>query len=183
MSLHLILGPMFSKKSKRLLEYIRESKIVEYDVMSIKPSNDIRYTDKHVICTHDKETEPCHMVPINQLESIYELEEFKKAKIIFIEEGQFFKGLYEAVMYMMDKCNKKIYISALNGDSQRKPFGEINQLLSLAHHIEWMTALCIKCKDGTKGIYSKAKIVLADQIHVGSAEEYDAVCLKHYLEE
>lgn len=172
---------MFSGKSTRLIQHIRAFNTLEYKIFCVKPDNDIRYTTTSELCTHNQEKESCHVIPIDKLESIYDIEECKHAQIIIIEEGQFFTNLFQAVQYLMDHCKKHIYISALNGDSNRNPFGDIMYLLPLASHVEWMTALCKKCKDGTAGIYSKAKITLPDQVHVGSSQEYEAVCLEHYL--
>lgn len=178
----MILGPMFSGKSTRLIQHIRTFKTLEYDIFCIKPDIDTRYTIKNEICTHNMDTEACHLIPVDGFGSISSMSEFRTAKIIIIEEAQFFKGLYENIMYWMDTCGKQIYLSALNGDSNRGLFGEIYTLLPLCHSIEWMTALCKSCKDGTPGVYSKRKqIDSTDQVHVASSDVYEAVCHKHYL--
>jgi len=44
--LKLILGPMFSGKSTKLLELIRKYKIINYKVMILKPSINKRYSDE-----------------------------------------------------------------------------------------------------------------------------------------
>jgi thymidine kinase len=180
MSLHLILGPMFSGKSTRLIEHIRAFKTLDYLMMVIKPDIDRRYTETSDICTHNQDKEECYTVPINGLESVFEKEEFKKAKVVMIEEGQFFSGLYSSVLRMLDYEKKHIYITALNGDSQRKLFGEIYLLLPLCSKIEWLQALCIRCKNGTPAIYSKRTSESSEQIYVGSKEQYEAVCFDHY---
>jgi thymidine kinase len=180
MSLHLILGPMFSGKSTRLIEHIRSFRTLDYSMMVIKPDIDRRYTDDSSICTHNQDKESCHMVEINKLHEILDTPMFTKAKVIMIEEGQFFQSLYETVSTMLITHKKHIYISALNGDSKRQLFGEIYLLLPLCTNVEWLQALCIRCKDGTKAIYSKRISHSDEQIVVGSTEQYEAVCFNHY---
>lgn len=180
MSLHLILGPMFSGKSTRLIEHIRAFKTLDYPMMVVKPDIDRRYTETNDICTHNQDKEECYTVPIHDLETILDRHEFKKAKVVMIEEGQFFSNLYKTVLRMLDDEKKHIYITALNGDSQRKLFGEIYLLLPLCTKIEWLQALCIRCKNGTPAIYSKRTSDSSEQIVVGSQDKYEAVCFEHY---
>ena len=183
MSLHAILGPMFASKTSTLLAYIRSYTILGYPMMVIKPDIDVRYT-VNKISSHNQDTEECVCVPIDGLHTLRDKEEFVNAKVIFIEEAQFFSELYTFIQYCLDDCRKVIYITALNGDSKRQLFGEIYKLLPLCTKVEWLQALCIQCKNGTPGVYSK-RIESQDaneQIVVGSTDRYEAVCLEHYLE-
>ena len=182
MSLHLILGPMFSGKSTRLIQHIRSFKTLEYHICIIKPSIDTRYTTSPELCTHNHETESCLVLPTDGLASVFQLPMYQQAEVVMIEEGQFFTDLYPLVKHMLDIDRKRIYISALNGDSERQLFGDIYKLLPLCHDMEWMTALCKLCKNGTPGVYSKRNEKNDTQIQVASGDVYEAVCLKHYLE-
>lgn len=179
MSLHLILGPMFSGKSTRLIQHIRSFKTLGTNICIIKPNIDQRYTSSSELCTHDKLTESCISLPIDARDAIWELPEYKAASVVMIEEGQFFKNVYDMVYTMMEH-EKRVYVTALNGDSERRLFGDIYRLLPLCHSIEWMTALCIQCKDGTPAVYSKRKVLLEDQIKVAGSDVYEAVCGKHF---
>lgn len=182
MSLDLILGPMFAGKTELLIRYIRRYTILGYTICTIKPNIDVRYTTKNELCSHNQETETCHMIPVDELETILDLPMYQSAKVIVIEEGQFFKDIASVVKRMLDHDRKHIYISALNGDSQRELFGDIYKLIPLCTHIEWLSALCKSCKDGTSAVYSKRKAKQDQQIHVASDDVYESVCLKHYLE-
>jgi thymidine kinase len=182
MSLHLILGPMFSGKSTRLIQHIRTFTTLEYTICTIKPDIDTRYTTTNELCTHNQEKESCLVLPIDGLASVCQLPAYTEAKVVMIEEGQFFTHIYDVVRHMMDVDKKHIYISALNGDSERALFGDIYKLLPLCSHIEWLTALCKSCKDGTPGVYSKRKTRNESQIQVASSDVYEAVCLTHYIE-
>jgi hypothetical protein len=86
--LNLILGPMFSGKSTRLIEYIRKYKTLGLDMLVIKPSIDIRYTDINELCTHNSDKEKCISLGIYNLHDIFKLESYDKTNLIFIEEAQ-----------------------------------------------------------------------------------------------
>jgi thymidine kinase len=181
MSLHLILGPMFSGKSTRLINHIRTFTMLEYTVFIIKPDIDKRYTTLPEICTHDQMKHNCHMVPMDAYESILDTPEYKKANVVMIEEGQFFVHIYKLVRHMLDIDKKRIFVTALNGDSQRELFGDIYKLLPLCHTMELLQALCMQCKDGTPAVYSKRKLNFDQQIQVAGNDVYEAVCGKHFI--
>jgi thymidine kinase len=179
--LNLIIGPMFSGKSTRLIQYIRKYKILGSNLIVIKPSLDTRYTTSNEICTHNYDKESCIIFNKDQLDEIFNYLDYNNYEIIIIEEGQFFSNLYEIVKRMTDLDKKKVYISALNGDSNRNLFGDIYKLIPLADNIEFLQSLCIECKDGTFGIYSKRITNETSQISVAGNDQYKAVCRKHFL--
>ena len=175
---HLILGPMFSGKTHRLIQHIQSFKILGFPIFVIKPDIDTRYT-LNGLCTHDQIKESCDSFPIDVFEQIFLLPEYQQAKVVLIEEGQFFTHIYRMVTHMMTD-QKRVYVAALNGDSERNLFGDVYRLLPLCHSIEWTTALCIHCKDGTPAVYSKRKVLCETQISVAGSDMYEAVCEKHY---
>ncbi len=179
MSLCLILGPMFSGKSTLLQKYIRQFKMLDQSVLVIKPDIDNRYS-QHEICTHDLVKEKCVIVPTDGLVSFCESEEFQQSQIIMIDEGQFFKDLYQVIKEKCIPSKKRVYIASLNGDSERRLFGETHLLLPLCTHMDWLHALCIRCKDGTPAVYSKRMSESTNQINVGASNEYEALCFEHY---
>jgi thymidine kinase len=180
--LNLILGPMFSGKSTRLIEYIRKYKTLGLEMIVIKPSIDIRYTNINEICTHNLDKEKCISINIDNLDDIFKLDLYKKTQVFFIEESQFFNNTFNIIKKMTDNDNKIVYLSALNGDSNREIFGEIHKLIPLADNIEFLRALCTICNDGTDGIYSKRLSNDKCQIFVAGVDKYQALCRKHYLE-
>lgn len=179
--LNLIIGPMFSGKSSRLIQYIRQYKTLGSKLIVIKPSLDTRYTNSNEICTHNHDKESCIIYDKNTLNNIFNDMYYDEYDVIIIEEGQFFSNLYDIVKKMTDIDKKKVYISALNGDSNRKNFGEIHKLIPLADNIEFLQSLCIDCRDGTLGIYSKRITDESSQILVAGNNKYKAVCRKHYF--
>jgi thymidine kinase len=181
--LNLIIGPMFSGKSSKLIQYIRKYKTLGYNMLVIKPNIDTRYTDIDEICTHNYEKESCFVYKTDELNKIFMSEDYAMSQIIIIEEGQFFSDLYQIAQKIIDQDNKHLIITALNGDSNRELFGDIYKLLPLCDNIEFLKALCIQCKDGTEGIFSKRIINNKEQLMVGGSDMYQAVCRKHYFEQ
>jgi thymidine kinase len=179
--LNLIIGPMFSGKSTRLIHYIRKYKTLKFNMIVIKPSIDNRYTESNEICTHNFDKESCISYATNELGNIFNDSSYTNAKIIIIEEGQFFTSLYEHIKKMTDIDKKIVYVTALNGDSKRELFGDVYKLLPLCDNIEFMQALCIKCSDGTLGVYSKRILNNDNQVCVAGADVYQAVCREHYF--
>jgi hypothetical protein len=57
------------------------------------------------------------------------------SKVILINEGQFFPDLLNFVNELL-KYNKKIYICGLDGDFERKKFGQIIDLIPLCDKVE-----------------------------------------------
>jgi thymidine kinase len=179
--LKLILGPMFSGKSTKLIELIRKYKIINYKTMPIKHSSDSRYSDDDAIYSHNKDSEPCFKM--DKLMSIFE-DSIQKAvyqysQVIIIEEAQFFTDLYTFIIKALDD-KKTIFVVGLNGDSSQKNFGDIHKLLPLCDDIELLKAYCFVCKNETPGIFSKRLVSDSGQIHVGGVDEYIPVCRNHY---
>ena len=107
--------------------------------------------------------------------------DYQQAETIFIDEAQFFSDLYEFVKVSVETHNKQVVVIGLDGDSDRRNFGQIHQLVPLCDTITKLTALCSLCKDGTLGIFSKKIVNSSQTVDVGSTDKYMAVCRKCYL--
>ena len=177
--LELIIGPMFSGKTSKLIEIYKQCKFCNIPVLVLNHGLDKRYHDT-LLSTHDKTMIEC--VQVNMLSEIYEEETTKNlyndSRVILINEGQFFSDLYDNVIKMLDD-NKKIYVCGLDGDFERKKFGEILDLIPLSDKTTKITSLCNICKDGSPGIFSK-RITLEKQQTVIGSENYMPVCRKCY---
>ena len=172
--LEIILGPMYSSKSTRLVDIYKQCKFCNISVIAINHIIDNRY-DNELLSTHDKVKIPC--LQAKTLTDIWN-EELKKVDVILINEGQFFSDLYEVVIDML-ACKKKIYICGLDGDFERKKFGTILDLIPLCDKVTKLTSLCSQCKDGTPGIFSMRLTSEKEQTVVGS-DNYIPVCRKCY---
>uniref|UniRef100_A0A6C0KP53 thymidine kinase n=1 Tax=viral metagenome TaxID=1070528 RepID=A0A6C0KP53_9ZZZZ len=177
--LELILGPMFSGKTSRLVEIYKQCNFCNISVQTINHSIDLRY-DEELMSTHDKIKIPC--IKTNKISEIWNnnLEENKlrNADVILINEGQFFEDLYDNVLDML-KNGKKVYICGLDGDFERKKFGQILDLIPICDKVNKLTSLCGICKNGIPGIFSKRITSEKQQTVVGS-ENYIPVCRECY---
>ena len=105
--------------------------------------------------------------------------EFQEAKLIVLDEAQFYPDLLDHVTKW---CDKKSYVViGLDGDSDQKKFGQIWDLIPFADRLDKVFALCEVCKDGTPAVCTKSTIRKDSQIQVDAKDgtSYLAVCRKH----
>lgn len=171
--LEIILGSMFSGKTSRLVEIYKQCKFCNIEVEVINHSIDDRY-DEMLMSTHDKIKIPC--IKTNKIADV--LKRIENVNVILINEGQFFEDLYETVVEML-KSGKKVYVCGLDGDFERKKFGQILDLIPLCDKVNKLTSLCSICKNGTPGIFSKRISLEKEQTVVGS-DNYIPVCRNCY---
>lgn len=192
--LELIIGPMYASKSTRLVEVYKQCQFCNISVAVINHVIDNRY-DEELLSTHDKVKIPC--IKTKVLKDVWLTEELdleddiienipriqdklkiSRSDVILINEGQFFEDLYDVVIDML-KCGKKVYVCGLDGDFERKKFGQILDLIPLCDKIDKLTSLCTLCKNGTRGIFSMRLTQETEQTVVGS-DNYIPVCRKCY---
>ena len=190
--LEIILGPMFSGKTSRLVEIYKQCKFCNISVAVINHSIDNRYDDE-LLSTHDQIKIPCIKTEklfniwqenieldktIDLIPMIDEKLAIAVSDVILINEGQFFPDLEEFVKTLLNN-GKKVYVCGLDGDFERKKFGQILDLIPLCDKVTKLTSLCSICKDGTPGIFSKRISEETEQTVVGSTN-YIPVCRNCY---
>jgi thymidine kinase len=183
--LELIIGPMFSGKTSRLLEIYKQCKFCNIQIAVINHVMDNRY-DEDELSTHDKIKIPC--IKANSLTQIWRNEQnnenivyhsnLRKANVILINEGQLFEDLFDNVNDMVN-CGKKVYICGLDGDFKRNKFGSILDLIPLCDKVTKFTSICSLCKNGTPGIFSMRLTNEKEQIIIGT-NNYIPVCRECY---
>jgi len=187
--LELFIGPMFSGKTSKLLEIYKQCTFCNIPVAVINHSADTRYHDT-MLSSHDKVMIPC-MQTIN-LRRVWNNQNIEQpfddlsaqhiklrcAKVILINEGQFFEDLLPCVQDML-KEKKTVYIGGLDGDFERKKFGDILDLIPLCDKVTKLTSLCSVCRNGTPGLFSKRITEEKQQMLIGSSN-YVPVCRNCY---
>ena len=184
MSLNIIFGCMFSGKSSYLLTSIRKYEEIGWPIFIITSSFDKRYTSDAKIVNHNQEFTIAN-ASVKLLATVSNLKEYLEAKVIIIEEGQFFEDLVEFVLESVEKYNKHVIVAGLDGDASRKPFGKLLDLIPYCDNIIKLKALCKKCSiDGfmNDAIFTSNKGTITSTIDVGSSDKYEALCRKHFLE-
>ena len=166
-------GCMFSGKTSWLLQLYKKYSYIGKKICVINYADDKRYDDK-MLSTHDKQMIPC--IQTYSLESVRGI--LEQNDVILINEGQFFKDLYNTVIELVDK-NKIVHIAALDGDFKRQVFGDVLKLIPLCDDYKKVHALCASCKDGTQAAFSFRVTSENKQISIGS-DNYKPLCRKCY---
>lgn len=185
--LELILGPMFSGKTSKLIEIYKQYAFCGMDTLVINHSHDIRYDKSDTIdkklYTHDHQYMPC--IQSDTLQSVLydniDLFTNSKTLAVFINEGQFFPDLFQSVLQMVREHKAHVYIAGLDGDFKREKFGEMLELIPLCDQVYKLQSLCVYCKDGTKAIFShRINRECNVQTQIGAQDIYVPLCRKCY---
>jgi thymidine kinase len=182
MSLTLIIGPMFAGKSSAILQKVRRADVLGWKHLVITNRIDTRYDLSGCqVVTHDHAS--ADAVGVQVLAEVLGTDAYTDARLIVVEEAQFFPDLLNFVKKAVDEDKKEVVVVGLDGDSDRKPFGEILNVLPLADEVIRLSALCKRCGDGTRAVFTAlVRGEKSGQVCVGGADMYEAMCRRHYLE-
>ena len=181
--LEIILGCMFSGKSTEIIRRANRLISIGKKIMLINHSSDTRYS-LGSICSHNKIAIEC--INVSELNMIITQQQYNKkymeSEFIIIEEAQFFPDLFDFVTTSVDKNKKHMIIAGLDGDYQRKPFGN-GDLLRLIPHAENIIKLSSYCQLCTPKLvnanFTRRIIDSNDQCLVGGKDMYIPVCRQH----
>lgn len=174
MSLHIFSGCMFSGKSSKCVEQYNMCSALE-NVLVINYILDTRY-DTEMLSTHDKKKINC--VRMTKLSEITP-EQIKAHQIFLIDEAQFFDDLYVSVINLVENHDRTVYIYGLDGDYERKPFGQLLDLIPIATSYIKLYANCNMC-DSDKACFTFKHTKKKKQIEIGS-HIYSPLCRKCYI--
>lgn len=177
MSLSILMGPMFAGKSSRILNLVSRYTALGTSILVLKHAEDTRYS-RAEIATHDGQRAPC--LSIQSFDDLV-AEDIRRYNVIVVDEAQFFRRLVPFVEWIVDTLGKHLYLVGLDGDSNRRPFGELLECIPLADHVERLTAFCHRCANGTPGPFTYRRSGPHDQqVIVGGQERYMALCRECY---
>jgi len=171
--LTVILGPMFSGKTSFLINLYKNNLKNNKNTLVINHVLDNRYGNNGM-SNHNKETIDC--IKMENLKDIYMILNNPKNpryNTILINEGQFFKDLYN-VVYTLLLSNYNIYVCGLNCDSNMEKFGTILDIIPLADDILKLKSVCKLC--GKSGSFTKRLINSKEKIIIGHSDIYIPVC-------
>jgi len=175
---------MFAGKSSAILQRVKREQSIGTKVLIVTSVIDTRYVaNVNLVKTHDSQV--AEAVGIRNIDEIFLIKGFEEASLIIIEEAQFFTKLYDTVLNIVDVCGKNVVVVGLDGDSDRKPFGEILQLIPLCDTVTKLKALCKRCAFGSgvrkDAIFSACFTGKEGQVSVGGDDKYEAVCRDHFI--
>lgn len=176
--LEIILGPMFSGKTSKLVEIYKQYSFCNIPIIVINHSDDTRYSDTQMV-THDKVEINC--IQSNNLLSVIndQIDIFTTngPLAVIINEGQFFPDLYSTVYEMVNTHKAHVYVAGLDGDFKQEKFGQILDLIPICDKVYKLHSLCVQCKDGTKAIFShRINNSCMEQKMIGTNEDYVPLC-------
>jgi len=187
--LTLIMGPMFAGKTTELLRQATRYFHAGAHILFINHEWNARYGTIE-ICSHDGvkagqttwNSPRVHFMRKGKLQEIPQEKDhpiWTKIDAIFVEECQFFPDAQQMIPEWL-KQGKDVFISGLDGDANKKPFGDLCWLVPWATYLEKQTALCRQCGDGTPAPFTRRFAPSTDQVDVGTSDKYEAVCRKHF---
>ena len=183
--LEVILGPMFSGKTSRLLEIYRKYEgIIGKKVVVINHYTDNRYGENTELYTHSRDKIPC--LPLKELKD-YEKKhlpeniEARKNIVLLINEGQFFPDVANMIPRFVEDFGMTVFVCGLDGDFRRRKIGGILNLIPYADKITKLTSVCKGC-DGSCGkdaLFTYRVSSETEQVVIGS-DNYIPLCRKCY---
>jgi len=183
MSLRVVMGPMFSGKTSKVQEYVRKYTCLGRPTLVLTYAADTRYQADGVtaIINHDLLSVPARAVSPEGLEDILGTPEYLSARLVVLDEAQFFGAQLERfVKISVDGYRKDVVLVGLDSDADRKPFTEFLLIAAQADHVEKLQALCVPCGDGTLAPFTRSLKERVNRVVVGGAELYQPVCRRHF---
>jgi thymidine kinase len=178
--LKVYIGCMFSGKTTALLNEISKYNVMKENILVVNHTLDaIRNQGECSIVSHNGEKHGSVMV--SRLKDILGMEEYKRAKIVIIDEGQFYGDIYEVIKDELRKGRRKFIVGGLSGDFNMRPIGQMINLVPVADEIIKLEAYCVYCKNGNKASFTKRITEDIETIVVGKEDIYVPVCRKHHV--
>ena len=167
--IEVICGSMFSGKTEELIRRLKRVQYAQLPVEIFKPKVDNRYDEKDVV-SHDENAIPS--IPVANAKEI--VEKLGNAKVIGIDEAQFFDEELIAVANAIASKGIRVVVAGLDMDYLGKPFGPMPGLMATAEYVTKVHAICVNC--GQLAQHSHRVDSNDDLVHLGSTEEYEPLC-------
>ena len=180
MPLHLIVGPMFSGKTSRLIQIYRKycDHFTPDSILLINHKMDAERYSADNMLTHDSDSERC--IGVSNLNTVYYNAE--KTRAIFVNEAQLFQGLKQWVLTLLDTTeNTDIYLCGLDSDFKVERFGELLDLVPYATSVTKLQGKCSTEGCCRPSMFTHRITEDTAQIVIGT-DNYIPVCRRCYLE-
>lgn len=168
-SIEVICGSMFSGKTEELIRRMRRSQFAKLPVAIFKPTLDIRYHETDIM-SHDSNRIPS--IPVDHSSAILQLAGI--AKVVGIDEAQFFDDELPDVCTELANAGIRVIVAGLDMDFKGQPFGPVPALMAIAEHVTKVHAVCVRC--GAPANYSYRITGNDQQLLVGEKDSYEPRC-------
>lgn len=172
---------MFADKTTRAKSTVNRLRSIGRRVMVIKHrSDDARYGEG--LITHDTHDTQVDARSVTALMDLLTDPEYNRTQVVVLDEAQFFPDLYEFCLHAAEIDQKHVHVFGLDGDFERKPFGQVAALCPVADTFEKVQAFCQMCDDEVPAAFTCAIADMPDSgVRVGGKDVYMPVCRRHYL--
>jgi len=164
--IEVICGGMFSGKTEELIRRAKRAHIAGQEVIIVKPSIDNRYSDDYVV-SHNETALPG--IQVDTADQIILLT--SSAKVVCIDEAQFFDERIVDVVNTLANDGKRIILAGLDMDFEGKPFKPMPDLLAIAEYVTKLHAIC--AESGMMANFSQRIVEDDSQVLVGEKDSYE----------
>lgn len=185
----LLLGPMFAKKSTRLIEELNTHRDVGLKCLFINHSDHNNRTTQAgdtYVSTHYSQYTGLHPdIQKCMVDSLSKVN-VDSYDAIGVDEGQFFGDLNVMVRKWVFGKGKIVIVASLDGDSDMNPFGQAHDLECICdqNNVVRLTAFCDTCLRQKKLVNASFTISLASknqQKLTGGGDIYKPACMVCYI--
>lgn len=184
--INLIMGPMFSGKTTKLIHsynsYIRS--YTKEKCIMLNYSHDKRYSNYQKVVSHDGLEVDCYDTTdlAEFIDNPLTQPIFLKAKYIFINEAQFFPNLLHLIIFAKNILNKNFVLCGLDYDYKKEKFGDLLDLVPYANQVHILTGKCNSQNCLFPSKYSHRIIDFNNQVLIGITQ-YVPLCEHCYNKE
>ena len=164
--IEVVCGGMFSGKTEELIRRARRAHIAGQSVVIVKPAVDNRYSDTEVV-SHDETSLPG--ITVDTADQIILLT--SSAKVVCIDEAQFFDDRLVDVVNTLANDGKRVIIAGLDMDYLGRPFEPMPHLLAIAEYVTKLHAIC--SESGMMANFSQRVVENESQVLVGEKDSYE----------
>lgn len=195
--LRLYLGPMFACKTSRLVMELTRMADLGFRTLYVNYSGDNRTTaggDPNVFSSHNSTLSRISgRIVCVRVESLSEVD-VTPYQVVGVDEANFYPDLVPVVLDWVDRQHLQVYVSGLDGDCRRRPFGHVLELLPHADQYEKITSQCTLCLGelrsrgytgssvGLKAAFTARTVSSEETILIGGGDCYLSVCRRHHGE-
>jgi thymidine kinase len=183
--LKMTMGPMFSGKTIGLIAQITRYRDLGCKCLIINHSLDVRETSGTCknLTFHSGASitipDDITVISTNDLCNV----DVTCYKCIAIDEIQFFPSVV-IINEWVDVYGCHVFVSGLNGSSERTPFGHTLDLIPHCDDISIIKACCLTCLKNngslTDAIFTQCKIVKESEVRIGGSDIYQPTCRRCY---
>lgn len=171
--IEVIVGSMFSGKTEELIRRLRRAEYARQKIAIFKPKIDNRYSEEHIV-SHNEQRIPS--IAVENASEI--LDKAADAKVVAIDEGQFFGPDILQVCEQLASQGKRVIVAGLDQDYRGVPFEPMPQMMAIAESVTKTLAICVVCGNPANKTQRVGKD--KDRVVVGATDMYEARCRNCY---